>query len=399
MKPSVALVGCDAAEYPTEPIARAVRTAVDSLGGIDRFVPRDARVLVKINQLGKYPADAAINTHPAVLAAVLDLLLPVTRHVAVGDGLLHRGHEQFGSTGADAVCRERGVAMVNFKDEPYENVPVDGRRLENIPIARSAATADVIVNLPKLKTHSLTLLTCAVKNAYGYLPQKARVSYHKRFFVPSDFAEAVVDIYRAAPATLTVVDAVMGLEGYGAGSRGRPRRIGAIVAGGNAVAVDTVAAGLIGIEGSRVPSTAIAARRGMGPDTLEEIGVVGDDIASLAVADFALPENALALGSLIDRLPESAARLLGRLIERMRGKPVASADLCIACGYCVRHCPVQAVRIEDGVAAFDYEKCIRCYCCQEFCPKGAIDVRGTWPARAFKAIRKATKPLRHRKRN
>lgn len=373
MSYTVACVECP--DYQGETVRAAVGRAVRLAGGLDEVVQPDDRVLVKMNHLGEYPSERAISTHPEVVAAMVAHLRGHTDHVVVGDGLTRPGNDEFLASGTAQVASRDGFQLVNFLGNPYRRVPLDGgARLRSVPLAEAVTTADASVTVAKLKTHVLTLMTAAVKNGYGYLPKRARENYHRSYIVPREFAEVVVDIYQACPPGFSVVDAVVGLEGYGPASKGSPRRVGCILAGRNAVAVDCVAAHLMGMSPRSVDTIVSAARRGLGPSRLRDINLVGDDIRRFVVPDYAKPESAMRFTEIVNRLPESVARVLTQVTEYTRGVPLASGDLCTSCGRCAAHCPVNAIRFAGGRAVMDYSLCIRCFCCQEFCPEGAIEV-------------------------
>ena len=112
---------------------------------------------------------------------------------------------------------------------------------------------DKIINVPKLKTHGMTVYSGAVKNMFGIIPGSYKGEYHLRFEDVDDFADLLVDLCLFAKPVLTVMDAVVGMEGYGP-TNGRPRTVGLIISSPDPYALDVVAAEVIGLKGRQVPT-------------------------------------------------------------------------------------------------------------------------------------------------
>ena len=150
------------------------------------------------------------------------------------------------------------------------------------------------------------------------------------------------------------------MEGEGP-SGGRPRRVGAILAGVDPHAVDAVAARLIGLDEERVTTLRAARRLGL----LDAPQVLGARVEDLCVQGFDLPGPSSAL---------SGRWLLTHLPGFLRPRPVFTHAACDGCGTCRRACPAKTISM-DGAnrPRVDMRKCIRCFCCQELCPK--TDVR------------------------
>jgi uncharacterized protein (DUF362 family)/NAD-dependent dihydropyrimidine dehydrogenase PreA subunit len=373
MRTPVSLVRCD--EYDPEKVQYAVRHSIDLLGGIGSFIRSGERVLIKPNLLkGRPPADA-VTTHPEIVRAVIRLVQQAGARAFVGDspgiGDLRAVAER---SGVLAVIEQEGAVLAEFD----EAVSVKGRgRFQRFEIARAAIEADAIINLPKLKTHGMTVLTGAVKNLFGCVPGKRKVQWHFNTGVDHDsFNRMLVDLSSLLRPRLTVMDAIVGMEGNGPGS-GDPRRIGVILAGQDPVALDVVSGMLVGLSPEDLPVIRSASKAGIGASSQETIQVLGEDLSCIAVPNFRLPPREHTEW----RLPEWARR---RLKEALTTRPIIDHHDCVQCGICQNDCPQQAIAGGGGRLRIDYRKCIRCFCCQEFCPQGAITVGQGWLLRLFR---------------
>ncbi len=369
----VSVVSCG--QYKQEEVNRAVGQALDLIGGMGRFVKPGQRVLLKVNALTPKPPEAAVTTHPAVIKAVAGEVKKAGGTVLIGDssGGMIAGQaptrQTFQVAGIARAAEECGAELVNFDISGVTAVRSDGP-VKTLHIARPVLEADVVISLPKLKTHSAAVFTGAVKNMFGSIPGHRKSEYHRIAPRLSDFAEVLVDIYAATKPGLAVMDGIVGMEGNGP-SAGSPRKIGVILASEDCVAVDSVASLIIGLEPFKVYTTSIAHSRGLGQGDPARIEPVGEPLAKVAVQDFDLPSNAL-----LETMPGFLVRgFLGML----RARPEINARACAGCRFCVESCPVQAMEMSREVPRIDYNKCISCLCCQELCPQKAVEMKQVNP--------------------
>ncbi len=363
----VAIVRCSA--YDREKTASAVRQAVDLLGGIAEFVKRGDRVLIKPNLLKAAPPEAAVTTHPEVVRAVIRLVQEAGGQALVGDspgmGDLRKVSERCGILD---VVREEGADFANM-DEAVQ-VKNSGR-FQRFEVSRAARDADLIINLPKLKTHGMTTLTGAVKNLFGCIPGKRKVQWHFNTGVNHElFMTMLVELYRLLHPKLTIMDAVIGMEGNGPGS-GDPCKIGKVIAGRDAVAVDVIAGRLVGVDAEELPVLMAARAAGVGETKADRIRVLGEPLGGAAVKRFRLPPREHTEWA----LPEWARSSLKNAFTT---RPLINHELCVKCGICQGHCPQRAIKDSERGLEIRYRDCIRCFCCQEFCPQGAITVGKGW---------------------
>jgi uncharacterized protein (DUF362 family)/Pyruvate/2-oxoacid:ferredoxin oxidoreductase delta subunit len=267
-----------------------------------------------------------------------------------------------------AVVEEEGALLAG----PDDAVTVKNNgRFQRFEIARWAHDADVIINLPKLKTHGMTTLTGAVKNLFGCVPGKRKVQWHFNTGVNHElFMRMLVELTALLKPRLTIMDAVVGMEGNGPGS-GDPRLIGAVLAGHDPVAVDVVSSLLVGVAPEKLPIMRAAAAAGVGETRLDRIKILGEQLSDVSVRHFRLPPQA----HLEWRIPEWARRSLKNAFTT---RPVITHAACIHCGICQGHCPQGAIKARGRRLEIQERNCIRCFCCQEFCPQGAITVGKGW---------------------
>ncbi|MDD1756780.1 MAG: DUF362 domain-containing protein [Methanomassiliicoccales archaeon] len=379
----VAIVGCGS--YEREEVLRAVERAIGLLGGLERFVSKGQRILVKPNLLQGAAPKKCVTTHPEVLYAVAKLLRDFGCDVVIADspgggtlyteGALHKAYSQ---SGWDKVAMELGVEL-NL-GTGYREVPDhEGRVLKRFFIINPALEADAIVSVPKAKTHVLTTMTGAAKNLFGVIPSLEKPALHSRFPRATDFSEMILDLNELLRPRLQVMDAVMGMEGDGPNS-GQPRRIGAILASGDYTALDSVAARLMNLNPMEVGTIAAAAGRGLVRPDLADVQPVGDPLERYVIKDFKRPRTlSREKGFAQKRLTSTAASLA----KAYSLKPIINRGKCTGCGKCVRICPKKTITMSKGKARIDSGRCIRCYCCHESCDSRAIELRRSMAGRAI----------------
>jgi uncharacterized protein (DUF362 family)/ferredoxin-like protein FixX len=366
-----------AADYELQLLRPALEKAFSLLGGLEGFIPRGAKVFVKVNLLPPpSPPERAIITHPVFTEAVLSFLKELTPHIVVGDDV----HEarSFDVGGYREMCQRLGVELLNLRERGFTEVKLNGGVLKSVYVAKALLEADVVVNLPKLKTHALTTFTGAIKNFYGVIPTGLRTKLHGEHPKPEEFAQVLVDIFSLARPGLTVMDGIVAMEGPGP-ANGTPRPLGLILAGADAVAVDAVAQAIIGLDPLRVWTTYHAHTRGLGVGDLREIEILGEGLEAVRVKDFRLPPAA---GEMVGRVPSSLTRWATR---HLQAQPVVVRSRCVACGACVRACPTGAAQFREKKAWIDKRKCIRCMCCHEACRYNAIELKLDILGRFFRA--------------
>jgi len=403
----VSLIRCPA--YEEDQLYSSIQKALALLGGIQQFITPQARVLVKVNHLSPpSPPERGIVTHPAFVEQVLIILKEIGAKATVrvgddinvpstkgrgeaadlsacdrpacdrpacdgpaSDGPASNGSacDGFAVSGLRQVCRKLGVELLSFREEGFKHVSIpQGRVLQETHMARAVLEADLVINLPKFKTHSLAVFTGAVKNIYGCLPQGLRVRYHAQFQGEERFNALLADLFSVVRPQLNIMDAVVGMEGNGP-ANGDTRNIGLILASADAVALDRVALAVAGIDPEQVYHLKDAGRRGLGVYQLSHIQVLGERLEDVRVPDFKTSHPSL--GTIKRWMPDF---LFGAICRQFEAWPRVVPAECRGCGACEAVCPAGAITIDSssGLARIDSQRCIACMCCHEACRFVAI---------------------------
>jgi uncharacterized protein (DUF362 family)/NAD-dependent dihydropyrimidine dehydrogenase PreA subunit len=342
-----------------------VREAVDRAFDLFPLDIRGKKVLIKPNVLRVSEAAEGIVTHPAVMRAVVDkveALNPSSLVVGDNPGIFSYGanEESFKTTGLMEASRGyyRNIGLDS------QQIPFNPVFLPSVSISKIVLEADIVISLPKFKTHGLTVITGAIKNSYGYLPGAQKAKLHRAAGSPERFHEAVVEVFRLRVPDLFIVDAVVGMEGNGPASP-HLRDVGLVLASDNAVALDAIIATLMGCEPGKLRFLQKAKELGLGDYDLNTIDVVGE---LKPLPDFQLPP----LGG--EAIVNNQG-LQDALHSKTLLRPQADPDLCTGCGTCVEQCPVSALSLNETLPQVDEDLCITCFCCQEICPEKAIALK------------------------
>ena len=382
MHKPVALARCD--EYRTPAVEVAVRKAVDLIGGMARFVQPGQRVLVKPNLLLPSEPDRAIVTHPLVLRAVVRLVQEAGGQVLIADNpvvipVTQRGWETaYHRAGWDAVAAETG-ARLNTHIEPLQVSHPDAKLVKLMDTTAFLMDADVVISVPKLKTHGFMRYTGAVKNLFGTVPGATKFGYHIKLQTAEQFAEMLLDLVSFVRPALTIMDGIVGMENDGP-SAGEPVPIGAVLASEDPVALDVAAIDMVGKSPISVPTVAAAVRRGLTSGEVGDLTLVGDELNDLRVSGFRMPDGGrTGMGWAPGFLRQMGTR-------QLVANPVVVRERCVGCGLCVDNCPAQTIVRVEGKAQISLRDCIRCYCCHELCPEHAIELRKPLLARALATL-------------
>lgn len=380
MNPQVTIVKCSNYQQPA--VDQAVRESVDLLGGMGQFVQPGQKVLLKVNLLSATPPERGVVTHPAVVEAMVRLVQEAGGNPLIADSpgtsvpYTEAGLRRIYEISGLLEVAERTEAALNW-DTSYEEVShPEGFLVKRLEVIKPVLEADVVISLPKLKTHTLTVFTGATKILFGVVPGLAKAVFHARMRNVTHFALMLLDIISLVKPALVLMDAIVGMEGDGPAT-GPLRDVGVVLASRDSVALDAVATSIVGFDPLKVPTLREAAARGLWTGKVDDIETLGVSVEEVLVPDFQPPSTRLREDATL--FTPFITRHFGPLItNHFTLRPVPQRGRCIACGDCVAGCPQQVITIVDSLAVIDYGGCIRCYCCHELCTEGAIDLERSW---------------------
>lgn len=361
-KSTVALSKCE--NYNPENIDKALTELFNNIGSLAHIIKDAKNILIKVSCLKADLPETAINTHPEILRGLIKQLKKITdANIKVGDSCI--GTEEIADvyrwTGVEEVCLTEDIELVAFESATLVN---------NIPIADEVLNADAVISLPKVKTHCLTNLTCAVKTMFGIVPGLAKINIHKQYPDITDFAEKLCEIFNAKKPVLTIADGILSMEGTGPVNGGL-RDTQFLAASVDSVAVDRVVSEIIGLKPSLVHTTVYADKKGYGIGDLNNIEIKGASIADVKPKNFKLPPH-----KIIENIPAIIFKFSNMFIG---GNLPAPDDYCTLCGRCIKNCPKGAIskitKKGKEQLKFDKEKCILCLCCIEMCPENALHLK------------------------
>ena len=349
-------------------LAPALEALLAHLGGWSALVKPGQKVLVKPNLLSDATPDQAVTTHPELVRQVVRGLKNAGAIVQVGDspaGAMNLA-QVWQKTGIAEVCASEQVPLLSFEQAGTRQVSRDGYVFA---VATVVLEADLIVNLPKVKTHALTTLTAAVKNFYGVLPGYQKAQLHKAYPKPQRFCRLLRAVHAAMPPNLSIADGVVGMEGEGP-ANGKPVQLGFLAASLDAVALDLALCQILRIDPRRVPYLADCP-----PHAFDLRGTTP------AIASLDVPSGS---GHLLQLLPEPLVRVIMPLVWV---RPAFNKK-CVCCGRCAAACPTRALTVAKGAPpVLAPRKCIACCCCHEVCPVHAIQMHRSPLLRLLGAFR------------
>ncbi len=347
----------------SDSIHESIRVMLDHIGGMKSFVQPGQSVLLKPNLLTDRTPEQAVTTHPAFARAVIRLVKAAGGAVSIGDSPHNATNLQtvWEKTGYADLCREEDVPLINLDKSGSEQFSIDGI---SFSIAKPVLDADLVINLPKAKTHIFTTLTGAIKNMYGTVPGFQKTALHRDYPTKSLFCKLLIAIYEKHPPGLNIVDAVTGMQGDGP-SGGEPRRFGFIAASASGIALDLIICDRLGIKAAAVPYLPALLKKH--DISIKNIKRLGDSATTTPIPAIKLPRTMWT-----HLIPRPLVRLLSPF---MWIRPSFTAS-CISCGKCIRACPAEALTIEQkgDKPTLDGKKCIECCCCHEVCPEQAISM-------------------------
>lgn len=333
---------------------------------LDSKITAGMNVAIKPNLLAIRDEKTATTTHHIFTKCVVKKVLSLGAKCIICESppgkysskILSKIYEKLGYNELEKLG-----ATLNL-DTSSRLVNVDGKLIKNIEIITPILDADLVINLPKLKTHAMMNLTCAVKNLFGIIPGERKAEVHALHSDYNSFANAIIDISSFVKNQITIVDAIYSMEGNGPNS-GTPRHTGLIFASTNQFELDYIVSKVINLNLEDAYTVKHSIERGK-LINLKHIETVGENLDDIIIKDFKFP----------DSLSKKNFMRFFSLAKLIKPYPVFDHKKCIRCKLCIDRCPVHALElVNNKVTLRNKNKCIRCFCCLEHCPQHAVGIK------------------------
>jgi uncharacterized protein (DUF362 family)/ferredoxin len=369
-------------DYSPDIVRQGLENVLEPLGGLDWVMP-GMRIAIKTNLVTFLKPEAAATTHPALLCELIRMLKERGASVMIGDS-------PGGPYTALNVNRVYSAAGMHLCEEAGAELNHDfgqcTAKFERAVIAKEFQytsyldNADAIINFCKLKTHGMMAMSASVKNMFGVIPGTLKAEYHFRFPNLQAFADMLIDLNLYFKPRLSIVDAVVGMEGNGP-TRGTPRPMGLLLASLSPYKLDLACATVMGLSKEDVPTLAAAFSRGLIPADAAALDVGKTVLSRLTLKDF---QNIKHYNGLLfmDETDGVVGKVFGEIVKKaLCSVPDYEKEQCIGCEECKKFCPAKAITMKNGYPKINRKECIHCFCCQEFCLKGAMRVKRPFVAK------------------
>jgi uncharacterized protein (DUF362 family)/Pyruvate/2-oxoacid:ferredoxin oxidoreductase delta subunit len=365
-----------------EEIGEKLSVLIQLMGGMGRFARQDEKIVLKVNLLREAKPEEAVTTHPSLVATLGRMAREEGAVCVIADspGGGYRYNRKtldkiYNTNGMHWAAQQAGIT-VNWDTSARAVSYSEGILAKHFDIITPVHEADAVLNLCKMKTHLFTVMTGAVKNIFGVIPGLSKPGYHAKLHDTMRFAGMLLDLAQYVSPRLTIMDAVVAMEGDGPGT-GDPRQVGLLIGSEDPLALDVIAGEIMGIDRKKNPILMEAERRGLKPTNPEDIEVVGAELDDIKVPDF--KRSRISAGNLgLEPMPWYQKVLEPMFKNAFTVRPRVIWERCIACGTCIEGCPTEAIGFVNERAFIEDKKCIRCYCCHEICPEEAIGLYGSW---------------------
>ena len=285
-KASVSLIKADS--YDVEALQGRLEMLLKPMGGMARFVKKGDRVLLKPNLLTGSRPTKECTTRPELVYCIAKLVQAAGGEPFLGDS------PAFGS--ARGVAEANGLlpwaqkANLPIVEMHGKRYPIESADFDNFLLSKEAMEADVVINIPKVKSHVQLTMTLGVKNLFGCVPGKMKAWWHMEAGKDRQrFGTMLVETARAINPALTIIDGIIGHEGNGP-MNGEPKNIGVLAASDNVFALDRAMAAVLAVAPERIPTLVESKRLGLCPE-LSEISFPLEQPSDLVVGDWKLPEK------------------------------------------------------------------------------------------------------------
>ncbi len=296
-----------ATSYEVEALKESLETLLEPLGGINSFVKSGDRVLLKPNLLTGSRPTSECTTRPEMVYAVATMVIEAGGKPFLGDS------PAFGSAkgvalanGYEQILEELNIPVVEFNGKRYQ---VANDKFNHLLLSKETMEADVVINLPKVKSHAQLVLTLGVKNLFGCVPGKMKAWWHMEAGKDANrFGEMLVETAKAINPDLTIIDGIIGHEGNGP-SGGEPRSLGILGSSTDVFALDRAMVEILNVPPEKVPTVAASMKLGICPQ-LDAIDFVQLHPDLLQIDDWQLPSKLMPIDFGMPRVIKSTFKHL-----------------------------------------------------------------------------------------
>ena len=328
------------------------------------------KVLLKPNLVMDAVPEKAITTNPLIAEAMIKILREKgAASICMGDspGIQMPSFKPV-LAGYTDLSERTGVPWVDFAAETSVHSLYRGIKVN---MTKEVEKADIIISLPKAKTHQLMYSTGAVKNMFGTLPGLNKSPLHVKCPSQEEFAKLICSIWKELRPDYALMDAVIAMEGPGP-ANGTPHHLGLLIGGADGFQVDYAMGIIMGYSKLDLPIVNEGIRERLtDKDSWEWTGLRPEDLIVEDYIRIPVKKTNTLNGILLPLF----TRVFQNAGVKKRKPPTFDHDKCILCLRCKQICPAHALSVVDRKISIDTKKCIRCYCCHEMCQSDAIDIK------------------------
>lgn len=361
--------------YDKEEIIASIREHFKRLG-VDKKLTSDMRVLIKPNLVMKRKPEDFTTTHPLVVGGVIAVL----KEMGISDIVIADSpggqYAKVALSGIYETCgmkktaEEYGVSLNNDFGS-FERKCENSKLVSSFTLINPVKDSDYIINVCKMKTHTMATISGAVKNYFGTIPGLMKPELHWRFPDKNDFCEMLVDLCQTVNPDLNIVDAIVSMQGNGP-TGGTAVKTNMLLASENPYNLDVALCEAMNVKLSDAPTVQKAIERNLSVRDFSELSFVGEGFERFK--NFQMPDSKNI--DFLDRVPKPFRGIAAPVIKNLfASKPKINHKKCVGCGKCAESCPAKTISVINRKAKIDYSNCIKCFCCHEMCPVKAIDIK------------------------
>lgn len=340
---------------------------------IEKDLSPETKIVIKPNLIMAKPTSIPATTHPSVVRAVASWLknkgfTNITLAESSGGPYLAEYMKNIYK-----VCGMTDLEDVLTLNKDFSSKPVmcpEGFKNHSFNFITPIIEADYIIDICKLKTHSMTGLSGGIKNLFGVIPGLEKPQLHYLWPNIEDFSNMLLEIAQMVKPQLTIIDAIDAMEGNGP-TGGNSHPLGLLFGARDFYTQDYFAATTMKLDPMNIVMIRQAVERGLAKPN--EITLKGDPLPE-NLTQFKIPDSiSLDFSNMI---PGPFGKIFAKFASKvLKSYPKLEKEKCVGCGKCAESCPQQIIKIKNKKAHFPKKGCISCFCCQEMCPLKAISVK------------------------